>query len=55
MILNNLRNIIFINKFLYPSGENMGSSETHVKPNYKQDSTYFYYNSIKNHINNINE
>jgi len=46
-ILKKLKNIIFIEKFLYPKNENMGDAENHVDTSYKSKSTEFYYDAIK--------
>ena len=45
-----LKNINFIEEYLYPSNENMGETENHVDISYKLKSTEFYYSILKDYI-----
>ena len=49
-ILKKLKNITFIEEYLYPSNENIGDTENHVDESYKLKSTEFYYSILKNYI-----
>lgn len=49
-ILKKLKNITFIEEYLYPSNENIGDAENHVDESYKLKSTEFFYSILKKYI-----
>lgn len=51
-ILKKLKNITFIEKYLYPINENMGNTENHVDISYKLESTKFFYEILKDYLTN---
>lgn len=49
-ILKNLKNITFVEQYIYPLNENMGDAENHVHESYKLKSTEFYYSILKDYL-----
>ena len=49
-ILRGLKNIIFIEKYLYPKNNQMGTTVNHVDESYKKTSTEFYFNILKEYL-----
>ncbi|MBN2783151.1 MAG: hypothetical protein JXQ66_07930, partial [Campylobacterales bacterium] len=49
-ILKGLKNITFVEKYIYPKNEVMGNSENHVDISYKDESTRFYFNALREYI-----
>jgi hypothetical protein len=49
-ILRNLKNIEFIEHYLYPPNEDMGNSISHVSPEVKEEVTKFYFNLLEHQL-----
>jgi hypothetical protein len=53
-ILNQLKNITFINQYLYPKNENMGDAWSHIDTSYTVEATKFYHSVISPYLGDIN-
>ncbi len=51
-IIRKLKNIHFIEKYLYPKNNQMGTTINHVDESYKKTSTKFYFNILKEYLEN---
>ncbi|QDF29530.1 hypothetical protein [Halarcobacter anaerophilus] len=49
-ILKTLKNITFIEKFIYPENKKMGNSENHIAEEYKKEVTEFYFSILKKYL-----
>ena len=54
-ILKGMKNIAFIEKYLYPENKNMGDTENHVDDSYRKTSTEFYFSILKPYIDAIHD
>jgi len=51
-ILKRLKNIKFIEQYLYPKNHNMGTTLNHVDATYKKTSTKFYFHLLEKYLEN---
>ena len=51
-IIRELKNIQFIESYLYPKNHQMGTTLNHVDESYKKISTEFYFNILKKYLKN---